>query len=74
MGPILKRGRMNATDHGQVRCLCGRFLARWGPDGIQVKCQRCRRIVTIPFAEIERGAGILRRPAQDSPDMNAVRK
>lgn len=53
MGSIPKRGRMNATDHGQVRCLCGRLLAQWGPDGIQVKCQRCRRIVTIPFAEIE---------------------
>ncbi len=53
MGPIPKRGRMNATDHDQVRCLCGRLLARWVPDGIQVKCKRCRRIVTIPFAEIE---------------------
>ncbi len=65
---------MKAADHGQVRCLCGQLLARWVPDGIQVKCKRCRRIVTILFAEIEGAPAPLRCPAQDSPDMNAVRK
>ena len=53
MGPVTKSGRVRVVDHGQVRCLCGQLLARWVPDGIQVKCKRCRRVVTIRFAEIE---------------------
>jgi phage FluMu protein Com len=53
MEPVPTRGRIDVMDHGQVRCLCGRLLARWVPDGIQVKCKRCRRVVTIPFSEIE---------------------
>ncbi len=53
MGPITRSSRMGVTDPAQVRCSCGRLLARWVPDGIQVKCKRCRKIVTIPLTKIE---------------------
>lgn len=37
----------------QVRCLCGQLVARLVDSGIELKCKRCRRLMTIPFARIE---------------------
>ena len=37
----------------QCRCECGNLLAKMVPDGIEVKCRRCKRIVLIRFADIE---------------------
>lgn len=36
----------------EFRCECGQLMARWLDEGIQLKCKRCRRLVTIPFSEI----------------------
>jgi hypothetical protein len=36
----------------EFRCECGQLMARWQEAGIQLKCKRCRRLVTIPFSEI----------------------
>ena len=35
----------------EARCLCGNLLARLRPDGVELKCRRCKRIVTIPWEE-----------------------
>jgi len=35
------------------RCECGNLLARMAPEGIEMKCRRCKRIVLIRFADIE---------------------
>jgi phage FluMu protein Com len=37
----------------QCRCECGNLLAKMAPEGIEVKCRRCKRIVLIRFADIE---------------------
>ena len=37
----------------QCRCECGNLLAKMAPDGIEVKCRRCKRIVLIRFPDIE---------------------
>ncbi len=37
----------------QVRCLCGQLVARLVDSGIELKCKRCRRLMTIPFSRIE---------------------
>jgi len=37
----------------ETRCECGQLIAKMQMDGIQLKCKRCKRIVTIPFASIE---------------------
>jgi hypothetical protein len=37
----------------QVRCLCGQLVARLVATGIELKCKRCRRLVTIPFSRIK---------------------
>jgi phage FluMu protein Com len=38
------------------RCLCGSLLARLVPDGVELKCRRCKRQIVIPLA-VEAGAG-----------------
>ena len=37
----------------QVRCLCGQLVARLVDSGIELKCKRCRRLMTIPFSRIK---------------------
>ncbi|HVW28709.1 MAG TPA: hypothetical protein VHC69_25260 [Polyangiaceae bacterium] len=32
-------------------CVCGALLARWVSTGLELKCRRCKRIVTIAFPE-----------------------
>jgi phage FluMu protein Com len=33
------------------RCVCGNLLARIVPEGVEVKCRRCKRVVVIPLVE-----------------------
>jgi hypothetical protein len=36
-----------------IRCDCGKLVARWEDDGIAIKCGRCGRVVTIPYSAIQ---------------------
>ncbi len=38
---------------GDVRCRCGKLIARWDEYGLLIKCGRCRRLMRIPFAAIQ---------------------
>jgi hypothetical protein len=38
-------GRTSAHD---LRCECGRLMARLTKAGVELKCQRCKRIVVLP--------------------------
>lgn len=31
------------------RCLCGSLLARLVPEGIELKCRRCKRHIIVPL-------------------------
>ncbi len=33
-----------------LRCHCGSLLARVVPDGVEIKCRRCKRCVVIPLS------------------------
>lgn len=33
------------------RCVCGKLLARASPQGIEVKCNRCERVLLITWSE-----------------------
>jgi hypothetical protein len=35
---------------GELRCDCGSLLARWTPEGVELKCRRCKRRVILPVA------------------------
>lgn len=49
MGSVTVR----STQAEQCRCECGSLLAKVVPEGIEVKCRRCKRIVVIRYADIE---------------------
>jgi phage FluMu protein Com len=38
----------------EARCECGQLVAKLRPDGVELKCKRCKRIVLIPFSTEER--------------------
>jgi len=31
------------------RCLCGSMLARLVPEGVELKCRRCKRQIIVPL-------------------------
>ena len=31
------------------RCLCGSLLARLVPEGVELKCRRCKRRIIVPL-------------------------
>jgi len=33
----------------EMRCICGSLLARLVPDGVELRCRRCKRIVVVPL-------------------------
>jgi len=36
-----------------LRCRCGRLLARWEGKGLVIKCIRCGNLVSIPYNDIQ---------------------
>ncbi|MGH8005613.1 MAG: hypothetical protein ACREQ3_01220 [Candidatus Binatia bacterium] len=38
-----------ATSARESRCRCGNMLARLRPEGVELKCRRCKRMVVIPW-------------------------
>jgi hypothetical protein len=39
----------NRRDPNECRCLCGSLVARRVPDGVELKCRRCKRTVVLPL-------------------------
>lgn len=37
------------------RCGCGSLLARLRPDGLELKCRRCKRVVMLTFTALSAG-------------------
>jgi hypothetical protein len=46
-GPPAPGRRVESPD--DYRCLCGNLLARWHPDGLELNCRRCKRMLVIPL-------------------------
>jgi hypothetical protein len=42
---------MHASPGGDVRCLCGRLLARLVEGGVEIKCARCKRACIVPLED-----------------------
>ena len=40
-----------AKKEAPFRCLCGSLLARLVPQGVELKCRRCKRHVILPLQE-----------------------
>ena len=41
---------VDGTEDKFLRCHCGNLLARLVPDGVEIKCRRCKRKVIIPIS------------------------
>jgi hypothetical protein len=42
-------GRVRANEGDECRCFCGSLLARRTPEGVELKCRRCKRILLVPI-------------------------
>ena len=41
----------------EVRCHCGKLIARLVPGGVEIRCQRCKRAVVVPLEGGPHGGG-----------------
>ena len=42
-----------SEDGRETRCACGQLVAKLRPDGVELKCKRCKRLVLVPYASWE---------------------
>jgi hypothetical protein len=42
-------GEPRRAAENEVRCCCGSLLARWLPEGLELKCRRCKHAFVVPF-------------------------
>jgi hypothetical protein len=49
--PCSRAPRVELCD---LRCQCGKLVARMTPRGVELKCQRCRRIVVVEWEGVAR--------------------
>lgn len=47
------RGGSSAGTSVDVRCRCGKLVARWQGDDLVIKCTRCGRFVAIHHSAIQ---------------------
>ena len=40
---------LSDQEHEALRCECGNLIARYVPEGLELKCRRCKRIVIVPL-------------------------
>ncbi len=38
----------------EARCECGQLVAKLGVESVELKCKRCKRLVSIPFSTLSR--------------------
>jgi len=43
-------GTASNPSPSEARCECGQLVAKLGVGGIELKCKRCKRLVSIPFS------------------------
>lgn len=44
-----------------LRCTCGRLLARVVPGGLELRCSRCKRTLVIPWSSVDGAAELFAR-------------
>lgn len=50
-GHLAASSPLGARAHEDMRCACGSLLARRVPEGVELKCRRCKRTVVIPLED-----------------------
>lgn len=57
-----------------LRCDCGNLLARVAKEGIELKCKRCKRLILVPFSELEGFETFLEMIRQEKSDVQSGRR
>jgi hypothetical protein len=39
----------------EARCHCGQLVAKVSDNGIELKCKRCKRLILLPFSDLNSG-------------------
>ena len=47
-----ERSRIDRRDPNECRCVCGSLVARRVPDGVELKCRRCKRTVVLSLLDL----------------------
>lgn len=53
-----KADEISAAASAEHRCVCGSLLARLRPEGVELKCRRCKRVVVVPWSSGARWHGM----------------
>jgi hypothetical protein len=48
-GGAQRVARERGGDPSECRCLCGSLVARRVPQGVELKCRRCKRNIVLPL-------------------------
>lgn len=48
--PRAPQPKRAAEDH-DCRCVCGSLVARVVPEGVELKCRRCKRTLIVPLSD-----------------------
>jgi phage FluMu protein Com len=49
--PSEREKQAGAQSERPFRCACGSLLARLVPDGLELKCRKCKRQIVVPLTE-----------------------
>ncbi|MEO0324824.1 MAG: hypothetical protein AAF447_17810 [Myxococcota bacterium] len=51
--PRLAAATVEVGANGDIRCGCHRLLARWLPEGLELRCTRCKETLLVPTAALD---------------------
>ena len=47
---MMRKKPITAADGArEVRCLCGQLIAKFVPQGLEMRCKRCKRVHVLSF-------------------------
>ena len=50
MNKAIRKCTVNSPN--EARCTCGQLVAKLNDHGVELKCKRCKRIVSIPLSTL----------------------
>lgn len=44
--------QVSTESRQETRCECGQLIAKLRPEGVELKCKRCKRLILIPYSQV----------------------
>lgn len=67
-------GKGIVEEYSEARCECGQLVAKLGINGVELKCKRCKRLVSIPFSTLSHSEVAIQLCATSPPIQHSVIK